>query len=132
MNAAISTFHFGFNLVLALIFILPLSAISDMLVRMFPEKIDLADPGVESESNARPELPVGEGRDRPQGSPRCKKLEVIVGRRARVELGAVQARHQKVEHAGRHEAVPAQRTSVHVAHDPVGVVRESADRLDAE
>lgn len=41
-----STFHFGFNLALALVFIIPLSTIADMLVRLLPEKINPADPGV--------------------------------------------------------------------------------------
>jgi phosphate:Na+ symporter len=41
-----SSFHFVFNLALALVFIVPLPAISRLLTRLFPEKADLADPGV--------------------------------------------------------------------------------------
>ena len=51
---------------------------------------------------------------------------------ARIELGAEEARHQPVEHAGGHEAVPAERAAVDVADDPVGVVRERVDALDRE
>jgi len=40
------SFHLVFNLILAIAFILPLPMISKLLVRLFPEKVDPADPGV--------------------------------------------------------------------------------------
>jgi phosphate:Na+ symporter len=39
------TFHFAFNLALALLFIVPLPAITRVLVRLLPEKADPTDPG---------------------------------------------------------------------------------------
>ncbi len=47
MNVALlaGTFHFVFNLALALLFIVPLSAITHILVRFLPEKADPTDPG---------------------------------------------------------------------------------------
>jgi phosphate:Na+ symporter len=41
-----SQFHLGFNLALALIFLVPLPAIGALLERHFPEKRDAEDPGV--------------------------------------------------------------------------------------
>ena len=49
-----------------------------------------------------------------------------------VELRLEEARQQPVDHAERHEAVPAERAGVHVRDDPVGVVRERVDALDRE
>jgi phosphate:Na+ symporter len=48
MNTAFlaSTFHLVFNLVLAILFIIPLTAIANMLSRLLPAKIDPSDPGV--------------------------------------------------------------------------------------
>jgi phosphate:Na+ symporter len=40
------TFHFVFNLVLALLFMIPLPAITDILIRLFPETADANDPGL--------------------------------------------------------------------------------------
>ncbi|MBN9602548.1 MAG: Na/Pi cotransporter family protein [Afipia felis] len=48
MNTALlaSTFHLVFNLVLAILFIIPLTPIANMLSRLLPEKVDPSDPGV--------------------------------------------------------------------------------------
>ncbi len=55
-----------------------------------------------------------------------------VGERDGVQLSVPEARGEPVEHAGRHEAVPAKRPGVHMGDDPVGVVREGIDGLDGE
>jgi hypothetical protein len=45
------------------------------------------------------------------------------------ELGFVERRgHEPVEHAGGHEAVPAEGAAVDVTDGPVGVVAERVDR----
>lgn len=41
-----STFHLVFNLVLAILFIIPLTPIANMLSRLLPAKVDPSDPGV--------------------------------------------------------------------------------------
>ena len=45
---------------------------------------------------------------------------------------APEPRRQPVEHARGHQAVPAERAAVHVADDPVGVVRERRHGLDGQ
>ena len=58
--------------------------------------------------------------------------EVHVGQRGGPELGFPEARGEPVEHAGGHEAVPAEGAGVDVADGPVGVVGERVDGADGE
>ena len=53
--------------------------------------------------------------------------EVHVGESFRPELGFPQAWGEPVEHAGSHEAIPAEGTGVDVADGPVGVMRDRVD-----
>jgi phosphate:Na+ symporter len=47
LNTALmaSTFHVVFNLVFALLFVVPLQAVAGLLMRVLPEKVDASDPG---------------------------------------------------------------------------------------
>ena len=56
--------------------------------------------------------------------------EVHVGEGLGPQLGLPQAGGQPVEHAGGHEAVPAERAGVNVADGPVGVVGKGVDLGD--
>ena len=56
--------------------------------------------------------------------------EVGVGEPHRVELRAVDARHDVVQHRERQAAVPAERADVDVGDDVVGVVRDRVDVLE--
>ena len=58
--------------------------------------------------------------------------EVEVGETVAVELGVPEARDEPVEHARRHEAVPAEGAAMDVADDPVGVVPKGVDGLNGE